>query len=172
MYLETRHIEDWTEFIEENNIDLSCPVCKGEGTTENGEYCEDCSGTGYIEPMWNTIWNSGFHAGDKYPATKEDGNVFAFDYDDEVWLGLSCCGMDCTPYLAKAWMIMFPDCMWIPEQFCVRGCNLTHGYIVSCVGKSWARKIYKTMRVVYRQQIQDGRSALRELTIANKRLKE
>lgn len=133
--LETYQVEDWGKFIEEHDIDLSCPACQG------CEDCEDCGGRGYMEPLWDTIWNTGFHYVDQTLPCKFP-NVFAFEYDDYVWFGLTCCGQDNTPYLAAAWLEMFPDCNWLPEQFIVTGVNLREGYVESCVGKRTARRIY------------------------------
>jgi len=133
MHLETKHIDDWQSFIEENDIDLICKKCNGDG-------CEECT-AGSIEPMWNTVWNTGFHSTDvELPIHLP--NVFAFEYDDYVWLGLTCCGMDCTPYLALAWMALFPDCDWLPDQFILDGTNLRGGYYETELGKEDAKKIY------------------------------
>ncbi len=148
--LQTYHVEDWAKYLEENEIDLQCPTCKDklDGCEDCGalDACEDCSGSGYIEPLWNTVWNTGFRdTGENGQFPRESGSVFAFVKDSEIWFGLTCCGMDCTPFLAKAWLECFSDCPWLPEQFCVEGCNLRGGYVESCVGPQWARRIYRVM---------------------------
>jgi len=143
--LQTYQVADWGEFIQQNDIDLHCRHCQGQGRSDEGEYCEECGGSGYIEPLWNTIWNTGFHAtgehGHPLP-TADLPNVFVFKHDDYVWFGLTCCGMDCTPHLAAAWLEMFPDCTWLPENFIVEGTNLRQGYAETCVGTWMARRIY------------------------------
>ena len=131
--LQMYHVDDWAEFITTHEIDLACPTCRSEG-------CDDCT-DGYLESMWDRIWNTGFHSG-ALPVPSALGNVFAFDWDGEIWFGLSCCGMDCTPFLALAWVQTFPDCQWLPDQFIVGGCNLRGGYIESCIGRKDARKVY------------------------------
>jgi hypothetical protein len=150
MQLQTYHVEDWGEFIDKESIDLQCPKCKGKGTVAGNDDagkdledtdCEECSGSGYIEPMWNTIWNTGFHFTDG-SMPREVGTVFAFNWDGHIWFGLTGCGMDLTPHLAQTWMTIFPQCDWLPEQFIVEGCNLRGGYVESCLGKKDARKVY------------------------------
>ena len=162
--LQTYHVDDWAEFIQAHDIDLTCPTCRGER-----ERCNDCDGSGYIDPMWNTVWNTGFRNGaQSVPAYL--GNVFAFDWDGEIWFGLLGCGMDCTPFLALAWIEMFPGCQWLPDQFIVGGCNLRGGYIESCIGRKNARKVYtligktiKGMRREAKNLADDLRAARRHL---------
>ena len=123
---------------------VTCPECEDEHIEVDDESedvtCEDCD-NGYIEPLWNTIWDTEMTAeGRGLPL--EFGNVFAFDYDGTVAFGLTCCGQDCTPYLASAYVEMFGDDCCLPDEFMVTGTNLRCGYIRSCVGESQARKIY------------------------------
>lgn len=88
-----------------------------EGDTES---CEECSGaSGYHEIMWNRIWNTEYeasHAAVDLPHVV--GSAVAFEYDGSVWFGLAGAGQDLTPDLAALWMEVFPDCSWLPEQFC------------------------------------------------------
>lgn len=168
--LETHHVDDWAEFIERENIDLTCPHCNGEA-----EDCEECGGIGYIEPMWNTIWNTGFSATSRdlsLPYEPDGLAVFAFDWDGDIWFGLAGCGMNLTPHLAATWVETFPQCCWLPEQFHVRGINLTHGYVVSCVGAKRARKIYKLMARSAELYKNDANSLVAELKEARKHLRE
>ena len=175
--LQTYHVEDWAEFIEKNDIDLHCPACKGEGTipgkTEDEEHkdCEECSGSGYMEILWDTIWNTGFHAncdGPKLPA--EAHGVAIFEYDGMIWFGLQGCGMDLTPHLAAAWADTFPDCEWLPEQFIVTGCNLRGGYIESCLGKPMARRIYALIGKTIKGAKRQAAYLAEDLKVARKRL--
>ncbi len=162
--LQTYHIDDWAEFITTHDIDLTYPTCKGEK-----ERCEDCDGSGYIEPLWNTIWNTGFSSGAlSVPAYL--GNVFAFDWDGEIWFGLTCCGMDCTPFLALAWIEMFPGCQWLPEQFTVTGVNLRSRYIESCIGKGKARKVYGLIGKTVKGMRQQTKYLAEDLRAARKHL--
>lgn len=172
MWLQTKHIESWGKFIEENEINLACPICEGacevDDEKEGIKYCEECGGVGYIEPMWNTIWNTGFYAID-YELPQEFGSVFAFEYNGEIWFGLSGCGMDLTPSLAAAWVEMF-DATWLPEQFMVTGINLTHSYVVSVVGKEKAAAIYKLMRDSWKSIINNANYNLKDLDEAEAKL--
>ena len=164
--LETYHVDDWAEFIQAQEIDLTCPTCRGEK-----ENCDDCGGSGYMEPMWNTIWNTGYHNGEQsVPAHFE--NVFAFDWNGKIWFGLSCCGMDCTPFLAQAWIEMFPDCQWLPDQFIVSGCNLSGGYIEACISKNKARRVYTLIGKTIRGMRREAKNLADDLREARTRLKK
>jgi len=166
--LGTLHVDDWEKFIEENDIDLACPTCHGEGIVGQDD-CEDCGGAGYLEPMWNTIWNTGFHGcAEHLPA--ESHGVIAFEYDNHVWFALAGCGMDMTPHLAAAWAELFPQCEWIPEQFCVEGLDLREGYVESCVGKEMARRIYKLMDGTIEGMRNYAERLAEDLKLARKRL--
>ena len=172
--LETRQIEDWGQFIEENDIDLSCDECNGTGEVEvedgdEKEECQECSG-GYVEPLWNTVWNTGFHASGREVPRQPAPNTLAFEYDERIWLGLTCCGMDCTPFLALAWINLFPDCRWIPIEFQVTGVNLRGGYLTSCLGEADAMRVLRVMETGIEglgaslgQDLQDVRDAARKL---------
>lgn len=162
--LETYHVDDWAKFIEENDIDLSCPVCRGEK-----DECEECSGTGYLEIMWNTIWDTGFHAGSRSIPASIHG-VAAFEHNGNVWFGLQGCGMDMTPYLAAAWVELFPDCQWLPEQFIGNSTNLRGGYIESCVGKKLARRIYAVIGKTVKGMRQQATWLAEDLKEARKRM--
>jgi hypothetical protein len=162
--LQTYNVDDWAEFIQAHDIDLTCPTCRGER-----EDCDDCDGSGYIDPMWNTIWNTGFRTGARRVPTSL-GNVFAFDWDGEIWFGLLGCGMDCTPFLALAWIEMFPGCQWLPDQFIVGGCNLRGGYIESCIGKSKARKVYALIRKTIQGMRREAKNLADDLRAARRHL--
>jgi len=166
--LQIYHVEDWGQFIEENDIDLRCPACKGEGTIDEA-CCEECSGTGYMEIMWDTIWDTGFHAnGRQLPA--EAHGVGMFKHEGNVWFGLQGCGMDMTPHLAAAWIEAFPDCQWLPDQFLVTGTNLRAGYIESCVGKKVARRIYTVIGKTIKGMRQQAAWLAEDLKQARKHL--
>jgi len=169
--LEARQIEDWGQFIEEHDIDLSCDECNGTGEVEvedgdEKEECQECSG-GYVEPLWNTVWDTGFHAAGRECPRQPAPNTFAFEFDERIWLGLTCCGMDCTPFLALAWINLFPDCRWLPFEFHVTGCNLRGGYLQSCLGEADAKRVLEIMLIGHegleptiRSEIKDIRKAL------------
>ena len=182
MHLETKQIEDWADFIEENDIDLSCTACQGtgeaqhecpicaavfgagegvisldhgpvcddcaakyaiEGDPVDAESCENCGGIGHVEPLSNYIFNTRFHPGHADFTREPAGNVVAFEWNDEVWLGLTCVGQDNTPYLALAWLNLRPDVRWLPDNFRVTGCNLTgpRSYYEICLGKVDAARV-------------------------------
>jgi hypothetical protein len=118
MDLETKHIDDWNEFVAQNDIDIIG-----------------------IEPLWPVIWNTGFHAVCVELPVKLP-NVFAFEYDDYVWFGLTSCGQDNRPWLASAWATLFPDCDWVPDNFILTGIDLRGGYYATELGGKAAKKIY------------------------------
>ena len=162
--LDTERIEDWGDFIEKHDVNFTCRECEGEG-------CEECE-EGSIFPMWNTVWDTGFFVSDHHHLPcKPAPNVVAFQHGDHVWLGLTGCGMDCTPYLALAWLNLFPDCRWVPENFLVTGYNLTEGYIETCLGTEDARRIYEVMDTGMRGSIQSDIRVLKDIR-ATKRLLE
>jgi hypothetical protein len=164
--LKTFHVDDWADFIRANDIDLTCPMCRGDK-----ENCDDCSGVGYMTPMWNTIWNTGYQNGAQHvPAHL--GDVFAFDWDGEIWFGLLGCGMDLTPCLAWAWIEMFPKCQWLPEQFIVSGGNLRGGYVEACIGKTKARRVYALIGKTIRSMRYEARSLADDLKEARNHLKK
>ena len=163
--IDHKNVENWTEFIEENDIDFTCRDCKGEG-------CEECE-EGSLIPMWNTIWDTGFYVSDDHHLPcKPAPNVVAFQHDKHVWLGLTGCGMDCTPYLALAWLNLFPNCQWIPENYLVTGYNLTEGYIESCVGEEDAKRIYDVMASGMKGSINADIRVLRDVREVRKILVE
>ena len=159
--LQTMQIQDWPEFIEKNDIDLSCQVCAGQGETDDKATCGECGGSGRIEPMWATVWNTGRRRlqGDRNVC----GSVFAFEYDGKIWLGLTGCGLDLTPELARAWMAFFPGCRWLPEDFWVTGIKLRDGYVASVVGDEWAKKIYRLQRASAERVIEQAKQVLSDL---------
>ena len=199
---------DGHEFYEQNNIDLTCPLCKGDGNAkvkpegakvesfiptaaqvEAGEFadeaehfrvvgiealegetyeyegdaeeamddsdnwpegddgCDECGGSGSYEIMMNTIRDTGFS---RIRGTADNGvtslpcsvgPIVAFEHDGNVWLGMSGGGMDLSPYFCKAWLTLFPDVSWIPEDFISASTNLLGGYYRSCLGAEWEAKI-------------------------------
>jgi hypothetical protein len=78
--------------------------------------------------------------------------------------------MDCTPFLASAWLQMFPDCQWLPEQFIVEGCNLRGGYIESCLGRKQARKVYVLIGKTIQGTRRRARFLAEDLKVARKHL--
>ena len=164
--LQTYHVDDWAEFIQAHDIDLTCPTCRGEKRD-----CNDCGGSGFVEVMWDTIWNTGYRNGAQcVPACLD--NVFAFDWNGEIWFGLLGCGMDCTPFLALAWIKMFPDCRWLPDQFIGSGCNLRGGYIEACIGKNKARRVYTLMGRTIQGIRREAKNLADDLKEARKHLKK
>ena len=202
MNLNTLHIEDWSEFIEKNNINLNCSECEGTGdievevecaicrgkgevattvdgenteeeckacggygTTDEQEECEECDGRGQIEPMWNTVWDTGFHAERGFKLAPAP-NVFAFEHDGYIWFGLTGCGMDFTPNLALAWVNTFPNCKWMPDNFWVGDCNLSGGYIQSCIGHVEALRVFNVMKSSAEIEIERAQYKLKSINEA------
>lgn len=152
--LQKLQVEDWAKFAQGEDTNLACQRCHGMGMVGRMHHeCPDCDGEGSLIPIWNTIWNTGYGSiyhgklcGKKLPVKSDAGGVIIFEHEGQVWFGLSGCGMDMTPMLAAAWVEAFPSCTWLPDDFMVRGVNLTQGYIEACVGPQWAKRIYALMR--------------------------
>lgn len=109
---------DWQKEFED--WDLSCPFCHGE---DEQEECEDCYGTGFVEPIWNTVWEIGFLGGRDViseetvkEVIRETNCLVLFNHEEGKWyLTLSGCGMDLTPELCYAWLLLGFE--WLPLEW-------------------------------------------------------
>ncbi len=178
MWLETYHVEDWDKFTKENEISLMCSTCRGEGAIETSEdkdklvTCPTCGGSGEIEPMWNTIWNTGFYnTHQETPYNFPNFSVFAIDWNGDIWFGLTGCGMDLPPELLAAWVEFFPDCNWVPENW-LNESNLASGYIAAVVGNEQARKIYNQIERTAEGMLKRAKAYLNDVAEAYKLLDE
>ena len=111
MMLSTLTITD--HFASASRIDLTCSHCGG-----NKPDCRHCLGKGEVPLRGGRIYNSGFPAGKRFDRSPVQG-VVAFEYQGNVWIGLSTTGpaSDMIPALALAWTRLFSKCQWMPDQF-------------------------------------------------------
>jgi len=103
----------------------ACPYCGGEvikNTYTERVWCEWCEGTGYITPVWNTVWDLGYSgrfAVSEYQqreVMKKTSCAVMWNYEDQAWyLCLMGCGMNLTGSLARAMAIL--GFGWLPESW-------------------------------------------------------
>jgi len=93
MKLSSLRIYDWPSFIYEYNIDI-----------------------GDIVPVGHVVYDTGYEiAGDFQRVPYKD--TIAFAHARRIWLVYNGTAEDETPFLAMAWLNLFPRCEWLPEQF-------------------------------------------------------
>ena len=114
MKLSTIAADDWHEFSWKNVVKFHCAcVLAGHGNSA----CLDCMGQRIVYPTQATAYDSGYEVTgtiDRIPYT----GVVAFEYQGHVWMGTRLReGVDPAPFLASAWLKMFPKSKWLPEQF-------------------------------------------------------
>lgn len=151
-----------SEFWMQNDVDLLCRACSGEGSNEDGEDCEECDGSGAFNPIWNTIWNTGFSDRALPDGPRAIGAVLAFSYEGNVWFGLMGAGMDMSPHLCEAWLTMFPDCEWVPQEW-ASITNLMGSYFESCIGEEMTRRIVVLYARSLRARIEADQASLNEI---------
>ena len=122
---------------------IPCEECLGESVVESEETCEMCNGDGIIVPIWNTAWDIDMHevSDETRREVTESTNCTVFKDDDGGWwLGLTACGMDLTPDLCKAWIMLGFE--WLPLEWISKVSQDKHycGYVA---GKEWTQKIYE-----------------------------
>lgn len=120
-----------------------CIECIGEGVVY--ETCEHCADDpGYIYPIWNTAWEINISVDQETKAeVAANSNCIVFEDDNgDSWLGLTGCGMDMTPSLCKAWLML--GFGWIPDNWLYKLSRNGKSYCVSCVGEEWTKKIFST----------------------------
>ena len=90
-----------------------------ENIDEFDFHCEYCN-NGYVETYWNYVWDVGYIGGRDVISDdvvrkiyKETNCMVLFNEAEERWyLTLSGCGMDLTPDLCYAWLLM--GFKWLP----------------------------------------------------------
>ena len=133
-----------------------CQICNGEGVVMSDETCEMCNGDGVVVPIWNTAWDIDTYevSDETRKEVTEQTNCTIFKDDDEGWwLGLTACGMDLTPDLCKAWIMLGLD--WLPLEWISSIISTGRDYCGYVAGKDWVDKIYdaalETANAVERQ---------------------
>lgn len=145
-----RHV-DWQKEYED--WDLECPCCGGKG-------CDYCEGMGYVQPYWNIVWDTGLSQiapPTQVKILKKTNCFVAFNtMEDEWYLGLTGCGMDLTPSLAAAWVLL--GFWWLPLDWVERIIDNGHSYTEYVAGKAMTKKIEALIRQTIR--IVKGKSGL------------
>lgn len=130
--------------------DEPCEDCQGCGEIDDDD-CEGCAGTGKIDTVWNTIWNLGLRGEDalsreqRAQVLKETSCFVAWNNEDQAWyLGLTGCGQDLTPHMAKALLIC--DFKWIPLDWAYDLVeHLGERYIRGEIGQEWFEKVQEAL---------------------------
>jgi hypothetical protein len=102
--------------------------------------CEECAGTGHMELIWSTVWEIGKSVSDQEmrEVCIETGCIVVTDSDGEPWLTLGGRGMDMTPHLCHAWLVM--GFQWLPLEW-ISNLVGNGSYVESCKDKKTARWI-------------------------------
>ncbi|KKM62400.1 hypothetical protein LCGC14_1522160 [marine sediment metagenome] len=131
MNIDKRQV-DWEEEFED--WDLMCPFCEGEGkiTEDNqknytgnydiGDWCDECT-EGRFETYWNTVWDVGYMGGREAineetvkKVIRGSGCLLLFNHEEDKWyLTLGGCGMDLTPHMCYAWLLIGFN--WLPQEW-------------------------------------------------------
>jgi hypothetical protein len=114
MKLVTTAVYNWPEFQWTQGVRFDCP-CVGERASHLG--CLECNGAGMVFPVNPTAYDTGYKVSG--PLNRLPYNcVVAFEYNGTIWLGTRLREeVDPAPFLAAAWLNLFPKCQWLPEQF-------------------------------------------------------
>jgi len=106
--LSTMRVDDWSDFVKRHGIDLGCDCQRG---------CSHCNNRRIVWPTAGVAFDTGYNVTGEFPRVPYRGTV-AFEYERRIWLA-ACCGpeQDSGPFLAMAWLSLFPRCGWLPEQF-------------------------------------------------------
>ena len=104
MKLSTITVSDWEQFGITKNVFFHCP-------------CDKCRDDGVVFPTSSTAYDTGYEVAGPVEQSPYPG-VIGFHHHGHVWLGTRLNdGVDAAPYLAAAWLRMFPNSQWLPEQF-------------------------------------------------------
>lgn len=113
MKLSTITVLNWPEFQWDNNVRFDCP-CIGNRTSD--VWCLECDCAGVVFPANPTAYDTGYKPTGSINRLPYD-HVVAFEYNGNIWLGTRLReGVDPAPFLAAAWLNLFPKCQWLPEQ--------------------------------------------------------
>lgn len=114
MKLSAITVEDWDQFGREHGVLFHCP-CVAKGFANNP--CDECGETRVVTPINPTAYDTGYMvAGPVNPLPY--AGVVAFAHQGHVWFGTRLReGAVAAPFLAMAWLRMFPKSQWLPEQF-------------------------------------------------------
>lgn len=114
MKLSTIAVENWNDFSWKNGIKFHCAcVQTGHGNMN----CLECFDNRIVYPTQATAYDTGYEVAGLTARLPYVG-VVAFDYQGHVWLGTRLREeVDPAPFLASAWLRLFPKSQWLPEQF-------------------------------------------------------
>jgi len=108
MKLSSVRIQNWPDFVRRNGIDLSCDCAK--------QGCANCDNRGIVWPTGDTAYDTGYEVAGAFPRTPYPGTV-AFEHQRRIWLADAGNHEEVGPFLGMAWVRLFPNCEWLPEQF-------------------------------------------------------
>ncbi len=111
MKLSAISVYNWREFQLTHNIKFNC-FCAGKTTQ-----CLYCNNTNEILPVNPVAYDTGYEIAGIINQMPYVG-VVAFVYQNRIWLATRL-GENTypAPYLAMAWIRLFPNSQWLPEQF-------------------------------------------------------
>jgi hypothetical protein len=104
--------------LSKDDIRFRCSSCGDKAPRPNVRSCRMCDGAGWVMPTGSHIYCTGFQPVRPTKRVLTPGTV-AFEWQGVIWLGTTC-PADEEPFrLADAWWRLFPDCLWVPNQFVV-----------------------------------------------------
>lgn len=112
MKLSSIKIDHWPEFIQKHQIDLRCVCVTG---------CGLCGHTGLIQPRGTIAYDTGYLPEGRFSRLPYPG-VVAFEHQGRIWLAACRLLIEPSPFFAMAWIELFPNCEWLPEQFADLSC--------------------------------------------------
>lgn len=114
MKLSTITVENWYEFSWKYGIKFHCACLQ---TGQGNMNCLECFDARVVFPSNPTAYDTGYEVAGQTERLPYVG-VVAFEHQGRVWLGTRLRDeVDPAPFLASAWLRMFPKSQWLPEQF-------------------------------------------------------
>lgn len=114
MKLASIKVDSWMEFAKWHGIDLSCECNDINGYHDHPIRDDnEC----LVIPVGLTAYDSGYEVAGHFPRIPYPKTV-AFAHEGRIGLAFNGeAGEEETPFLAMAWLNLFPNCEWLPEQF-------------------------------------------------------
>lgn len=99
-----------------DEIRFRCSSCGDKARRPNLPPCRMCGGAGWVMPTGPYIYCTGFQPVRPTNRVYAPGTV-AFEWQGVIWLGTTCAAGEEPFHLANAWWRLFPECLWVPNQF-------------------------------------------------------